>query len=85
MYIFFELLACVALACVLGGLLFGAATVYVTVHEAVKLVPSALHRIMHQIPLKARQSRSSVLTAAANARTHSGRVPRVLVLGEARH
>jgi hypothetical protein len=86
MYLVFELLACVAMACVLGALLFVAAIVLMTAREAVKLAPSALHRITHQIRhLNASLGDSSMTTAFAKAQTHFGEAPSALVLDEARN
>lgn len=80
-----ELLTIVAFTFILGALLFTAATVLVTIHDAVKRLPPALHRIMRQIPAKASLSHSKLLAAVANAKTHLGVAASALVLGEARN
>jgi hypothetical protein len=80
-----ELLASVAVVCGVGTLLFIATIVLVTAHDAVKLVPSTLHRIMRRIQLKASQSHSNLLAAAANAKTQLGVAASALLPGEARN
>jgi hypothetical protein len=72
MYIVFELLACVALASALGALLYVAAIVLVTVREGVKLAPSALHTITHQIlHLSTSLVESSTTTALCECPKHT--------------
>lgn len=86
MYIVFEALACVALACVLGALLFVVSIVLLTLRERVNLVPPALHRITHQIlHMNASLGESGVKAGAANAQIHLGGAPSALVLGEPRN